>query len=223
MKEIRLALTAEGRAMSEALRDVSEQEFARLTNCPPWTLAELVVHTADSVRSGDFPRAPEAATPREAADYYRRPERSTTEYRQLNVERTQRHARILVGHTTAPEYFDSMVHSIVTWADEVELERVVEINRVGAMRLGDWLLTRVISLAAHGIDAAMTLGRSPWTTEPALRVTRPVLVALLGGEPPVSLDWDDQQFFEVGTGRRSLTEHERSELGSQAGRFPLLS
>jgi hypothetical protein len=91
------------------------------------------------------------------------------------------------------------------------------------MKLSDWVLTRVWSVAAHGLDVAITLGRDPWTTPEALRAMRPIFVALLGGEPPDALGWDDQAFFAVASGRRALTDHERVLLGSHAGRFPLLS
>lgn len=218
-----VALAAEGRAMSAALRDVSDHELDGVSNCPPWTLAELVVHTADSVRFTDFRAAPEEAARRDAADYYRPPERSTTDYRQRNVERAQEHAQTLLAHTAAPDYFESMLQSIISWAGGVDLERVVQVDRVGAMRLGDWLTTRVISLAAHGLDVALTLARPSWTTAQALHVVTPVFASLLGAEPPPGLGWDDQRFFEISTGRRPLADREREELGSLADRFPLLS
>ena len=128
------------------------------------------MHTADSVRFAEFRAAPQKTVRRDAADYYRRPERSTTEYRHRNVQRAQRHSQTLLAHTAAPDYFESMLQSIVSWAEEVDLERVVEIDGIGAMRLGDWLITRVISLAAHGLDVALTLAHPSWTTTQALHV-----------------------------------------------------
>jgi hypothetical protein len=80
-----------------------------------------------------------------------------------------------------------------------------------------------MSVAAHSLDVALTLGLQPWTTQPALQVTRPVLTSLLGAEPPAPLDWDDQTLLAAGTGRRKLTSHERAVLGSLQNRFPLLS
>ena len=209
--------------MSAAVRDASDRELDYESNCPPWTLAELVVHTADSLRFAEFRAAAQETVRRDAADYYRRPERSTTEYRQRNVERAQQHSQTLLAHTAASDYFDSMLQSLVSWADEVDLERLVEIDRVGAMRLGDWLITRVISLAAHGLDVALTLARPSWTTAQALNVMTPVFVTLLGAGPQPRLAWDDQRFFEISTGRRPLADRDREELGPLAGRFPLLS
>lgn len=55
----------------------------------------------------------------------------------------------------------------------------VQSRAVGAMRFDDWLRTRVIAVAAHGLDVAITLNRQPWTTAAALQVIRPVLVVCL--------------------------------------------
>jgi hypothetical protein len=73
------------------------------------------------------------------------------------------------------------------------------------MRLGDWTATRVISVAAHGVDIALTLRRVPWTTRSALTVMGGVFVSLLGVELPQRLAWDDQLLLEAATGRRALT------------------
>ena len=89
--------------------------------------------------------------------------------------------------------------------------------------MGDWAATRVIAVAAHGLDVAITLGWEPWTTEAALAVVRPVFVDLLGAEPTAALEWDNGTFLAVATGRRALTEAERVLLGSRRERFPLLS
>jgi hypothetical protein len=104
-----------------------------------------------------------------------------------------------------------------------DLGRVVEVPGVGAMRLGDWVATRVVAVAAHGLDVAISLGREGWTTVGALAVVRPVFVDLLGEEPSGELGWDDAAFLAVATGRRPLSEEEREVLGERAGRFPLLS
>jgi hypothetical protein len=91
------------------------------------------------------------------------------------------------------------------------------------MRLGDWTVTRVVSVAAHGVDVALTLRRVPWTTASALTVMSGMFVSLLGIELPQPLAWDDQMLLEAATGRRALTDQDRMILGSLQERFPLLS
>lgn len=78
-----------------------------------------------------------------------------------------------------------------------------------------------MSVAAHGLDVAITLSQPPWTTPPAGKALARVLADLLGQPPPVS--WTDQDLLEIGTGRRPLTEADRTALGPLAARFPLLS
>ncbi len=220
--EVVAAFAAERDAANAVLRTLPESAFALVTNCPPWTLAELVIHTAGTVRTADLPDS--AAEPcAEAADYYRRPERDTENYRRGNVERAQQHAASVLGHMTAVQYYDAMTQETLATLRASAGDRVVQIPRAGAMRMGDWARTRLIALTVHGIDAAITLDRPPWTTPAALSCITPVLVSLLGQRPPAALNWDDQKFLEFGTGRRSLSESARTVLGPLQDRFPLLS
>src|SRR5215204_4588527 len=214
MERDRASLTAlhdESRALSTVLRQTDPQDFGRPTNCPPWNLNELVVHIAMSIHLGDDDELP-AATSHSgvvaAADYYRRPERDTADYRHSNVDRTQKAASDVLARTSAPRWFDQVSQDTVLRLSRLDLARVVQIPSCGPMRLADWVLTRVISVAAHGLDVALTLGLQPWTTRPALDITRPVFVSLLGTEPPARLGWDDQTLLAAGTGRRALTRHE---------------
>jgi uncharacterized protein (TIGR03083 family) len=220
------ALRDESRALSAVLRQADPGDFDRPTNCPPWNLNELVVHIAMSIHLGDDDELP-AATPHAGvmatADYYRRPERDTADYRQSNVDRTQKTASDILARTSAARWFDQVSQDTVLRLSRLDLGRVVQIPGCGPMKLADWVITRVISVAAHGLDVALTLGLLPWTTRPALHVTRPVLISLLGAEPPARLGWNDQTLLAAGTGRRALTHHDRAVLGPLQDRFPLLS
>jgi hypothetical protein len=221
------ALACESRALSGVLHGLTPEDFARPTNCPPWNLQELVVHTADSIRVSDAPSfapAEPTAEPRTTADYYRRPERDTRAYRQGNVDHTRQLARTVLADTTALRWFDDVSRHSVATLERQDLDRAVLIPRVGAMRLADWVVTRVISVAAHGLDVAITLDRTPWTTPEALRAMRPVFVdALLDSRPPDAVGWDDATLLAAATGRRALTDRDRERLGPFAQRFPLLS
>ncbi|MFI9381057.1 maleylpyruvate isomerase N-terminal domain-containing protein [Kutzneria sp. NPDC052558] len=222
MTDVVGALKEECGALLGVLGEVTE--FGVLTNCPPWDLGELVVHMGDSVRlKGRLPHGEERANLVSAADYYRRAERGTVEYRQGNVDRTRELAGEVLARESAVGWFERVAREAVGLFEGDDLGRVVEVRGKGAMRLGDWVATRVIAVAAHGVDVAITLGREPWTTEAALGVVRPVFVELLGEEPSEELGWSDQEFLVVGTGRRELTESEREVLGERGEKFPLLS
>jgi uncharacterized protein (TIGR03083 family) len=219
------AFVAESRALSAVLRQLEPREFQRATNCPPWDLAELVVHVAMSITVDDT--EPLSAAPggalRAAADYYRRPERDTPQYRQGNVDRTQQVAATILATTSAGELFDQRYAASVSVLSRRDPGQIVHIPGVGPMILADWVTTRVMSVAAHGLDVALTVGRPPWTTPAALTELEPVLISLLGMQLPAQLGWDDQTLLTVGTGRRRLTEAERAIVGPAHRRFPLLS
>jgi uncharacterized protein (TIGR03083 family) len=218
------ALRGECGALVRVLGGLEGGAFLLPTNCPPWDLGELVVHVADSVSLRR--KLPDGGVDEalfSAADYYRRAERGTAEYRQRNVERAVRLAGSVPPGVSVVEWFERVAGETVALLEGDDLGRVVSIPGRGPMRLGDWVATRVVAVAAHGLDVAITLGRESWTTREALDLVRPVFVDLLGGEPAEELGWDDAAFLAVGTGRRALTDEERVVLGERAGRFPLLS
>jgi uncharacterized protein (TIGR03083 family) len=218
------ALRQETRALSTVLHELDPAQFTRPTNCPPWNLRELIVHmTASIAIRSPFPTADPQSTLASAADYYRRPERDTPAYRQRNVDRTQQLSRTVLADALPAPWFDQISRETVARLGDDDLDRAVLIPDRDPMRLADWVVTRVISIAAHGLDVAITLDRPPWTTGPAMTIIRPVLVDLLGVEPPTSLQWDDHALLETATGRRTLTDPERVLLGPRHERFPLLS
>ena len=217
-------LAEECAALSAVLHGLGRADWQRATNCPPWDLRELVVHIGASIAvRGPLPPAEPGADRRGTADYYRRPERNTTEYRQGNVDRTRELAGRVAADVPPAGWFDGVVRDTLAYLRADDPDRVVRIIGVGSMRLADWTATRVISVAVHGLDVALTLGRPAWTVPPALDLSRDVFVALLGGPPPPALGWDDGTFLAAATGRRALTDLERAVLGSDQERFPLVS
>jgi uncharacterized protein (TIGR03083 family) len=215
------AFDAECLALTGIVQTLTPPDFARSTNCPPWTLHELIVHIADSVRIPDQPRPPARhnVPPGTAADYYRRAERKTVEYRTANVQRTRRSAARVSPDDLAALFNDAWTGTSRTVGENDPDERIEAAGR--ALTIDDYLLTRLMSVAAHGIDVAITLSRRPWTTQPALIALRPILVDLLGELPPPG--WTDQDLLEIGTGRRPPTGTDRQALGSMAAKLPLLS
>src|SRR6266545_6751005 len=202
------ALAEECQALAAVVWGLEPEDFQRATNCPPWTLQELVVHIASSIRVGQRPpTAPLGAAPREAADYYRRPERDTAAYRQGNIDRTREQTRAVLAQMTAAQWLEQTIRATMATLGVEDPDRVVVIDRVGPMRMADWVVTRVVSVAAHGLDVALTLSRPPWTTPAALVVIEPVLVSLLRTRPPGQLGWDQLDLLQTGTGRRAPDQH----------------
>jgi hypothetical protein len=222
--DVLTALRQETGALSMVLHELNPAQFGQPTNCPPWNLRELIVHMAASITiRSPFPTADPRSILASAADYYRRPERDTPAYRQRNVDQTRQLSRTVLADAPPAPWFDQISRDAVARLGADDLDRAVRIPDRDPMRLADWVVTRVISIAAHSLDIAITLDRPPWTTGSALTIIRPVFVDLLGAEPPVSLQWDDLALLATATGRRALTDPERVLLGRRHERFPLLS
>lgn len=219
------AYVAECDALSDVLRGLSSGDLARQTNCPPWNLKELVVHIWGSacLIPDTLAERPRGALTISAADYYRREERSEPVYRSRNVERARDAARRHESGLAVVVAMDRAWRATHARLLKSGLSSWVVTDWGAAIRAPEYLATRVLALAAHGLDVAITVGVEPWTTPQALDVCRAILVSLLGAEPPPGLGWDAQALLACGTGRRALDARERDLLGDLSMRFPLLS
>jgi uncharacterized protein (TIGR03083 family) len=75
------------------------------------------------------------------------------------------------------------------------------------MRIDEFLPTRVLELAVHGLDLTNALGRPPYITPLACAITAELLDQALDGPRPEDLAQDDIAFMEVATGRRPHPDH----------------
>lgn len=184
----------------------------------------MVAHVRFSINVPDpMPSPAVGAALCEAADYYRRDERHTEEYRTRNVQIAQELARQYPSGRAAAADLAGAVEQLLHRLEREDLDALVGYGPSGALKFGDFLLTRLLAVAAHGIDMAITMKREPWTLRETAVLLAPILIALLGRALPPTLDWDEQWLLEAGTGRRSLSERERATLGPLADAFPLIS
>lgn len=225
MRTVVDALAAECDVFVAAARRIEPDEWAVVTNCPPWDVKELIAHVYGStvvVPSRLLPPI-EDAPMIEAADYYRRDERGTVAYRSGNVDRWRQFAAAFASGEEIVQACERDWSSMIEALRAEDPSRLIGMSWHASMPLDDFLVSRVIGVAAHGIDLSITLERPRKTTPEALAVARPAFVSLLGAEPPDALLWSDQDLLEFGTGRRPLGDHARAILGPLAARFPLLS
>lgn len=217
------AFETEALALESALGKLTEADYTRPTNCPPWSVKDLVVHIAQGLAwVPELAATTKPATLREPADMYRMPVRRTSAYHQDIADRAQAEAAGLPDGASAVGLLAERWRAALRACASADGDELVETHH-GVSTRTDMLTTRVVAHAAHGLDLAISLGVPPWTTQAALDVMRPVYVSLLGAEPPAELGWDDQTFFACATGRRRLTDAERAILGDRADAFPLLS
>jgi hypothetical protein len=80
-------------------------------------------------------------------------------------------------------------------------ERVVCTRHGDAMLLTDFMVTRVVELAVHGLDFADALDRPPWTHDSALEVVTRLLLPQASRASFDALGWDRMSLVRVATGR----------------------
>jgi uncharacterized protein (TIGR03083 family) len=216
-------LAAECAACAAVVTTLSEDDFGLPTRCPPWDVKALVGHIWRDV---DRILVYAAEPPPDMADsdaiaYYRSSDDAVVSAADVARRGFEAAAAFATGHELARD-FDDRWRRAVELAGTMPPERLVR-TFGPCLRLDEYLCTRLLEAAIHGLDLADAIGRDSWITPPASAVVRAMLVAMLEDEPPPALGWDDLEFLEAGTGRRRITPEERGVLGRLADRFPLLS
>jgi uncharacterized protein (TIGR03083 family) len=214
-------LDGESRRSIDVARQLPDEAFSTPTRCPPWDVRVLVGHMVrdlDRVLTYLADPAPEVANT-DAVTYWRSydPRAEGPRISASSVEVADRYA------TTAAlvDGFDSTVRRCLEDAGREDPARVLG-TRLTSIRLDEFIKTRILEVGVHGLDLAAALGRQPWLTPPAASVVLSILIALSDNDPAPALGWSDLTFIETATGRRPLTDAERSVLGDRADAFPLL-
>ncbi|MDR7276033.1 maleylpyruvate isomerase N-terminal domain-containing protein [Catenuloplanes atrovinosus] len=209
------AFAAEAAALTAAMSAVPAQSWNLPSPCPPWTVAGLFGHVIVTV--GRVPAmidgaAPSAATV-DAAGYYRPDARFSP---------ATNAARIAAGGDRAALPGPSLVTEFATTSGYVEElcrreppGRLVRTRHGDAMLLTDFLLTRVVEVAVHGLDLAAALDRRPWLTTEAADALRTLLL----GDAAVPLGWDHLTFIRKATGRAQITPGEREAAARHGVRW----
>ncbi|WP_234540142.1 maleylpyruvate isomerase N-terminal domain-containing protein [Streptomyces shenzhenensis] len=200
------AFRLEAGELSQAVAGLSEAEWDRPTRCEPWSVRELLGHVRvviawlPQMLDGPAPDKAEVS----AAEYYRPDDRFSPQTNAARLGLAQDHA---AGHASGAALAEGFA---ATWQqvdrmcrDEAE-DRVVRTRHGDAMLLSEFLLTRVVEIAVHGLDLSDALGREPWLTTEAGAA---VLELLLGPDQldgTRELGWDRPTFLRKVTGRAAL-------------------
>ncbi|PPA58242.1 maleylpyruvate isomerase N-terminal domain-containing protein [Micromonospora chalcea] len=211
METVRAAFRAECDRLERVLRDLDGAALDRPTPCPPWRVRDLIAHV--STGAGRLAgMLAEPAPPRaevDAAAYFGAAKFSPPVDRD-RVEGAQRAARERPGAAeVAAEFGRAWRATDEAVAAELPA-RVVRTRHGDAMALPEFLRTRVVEVAVHGLDLADALDRTPWLTPAAADV---VIGVLTGGVPvPPGLGWDALTVLRKAAGRLPVTGDERAEL-----------
>ena len=223
---IQEAFGAESGRLSEIAAGLDDAAFARPTRCDPWTVAELMFHVAMTMRrlpSMLAAPAPSGAAMVSAAGYYRPDQRFSAPTNADRIESARRGAAGLAS--AAARARDVSKARQQAWAAlrDAPPGRVVQTRHGDLMLLAEFLRTRVLELAVHGLDLAAALDRAPWMTAPAADVTGDLLMpSAAAAGLRAETGWDQVTLIAALTGRQPVTPAQARLIRSAgAGRLAL--
>ncbi|WP_262285973.1 maleylpyruvate isomerase N-terminal domain-containing protein [Micromonospora sp. MA102] len=228
MDTVRAAFRDECARLEGVLRDLDAVDLDRPTPCPPWAVRDLLAH----VRTGAgrlvgmlAAPAPERAEV-DAAGYFGAA-KFAPEVDRDRIDGARREARELPGVPEVAEGFARAWRAADAAVAAAPSGRLVRTRHGDAMALTEFLRTRVVEVAVHGLDLADALDRRPWLTPTAAAVVADLLA---GGGPgpgepaagrpvPDELGWDALTLVRKATGRVPLTSAERAVLDRTGWRW----
>jgi hypothetical protein len=152
-----------------------------------------------------------------AAGYYRGDQRFSAGTNAERIRSAQRGAADLAGAAARARDFDEARQRAWVALRAAPPGRVVLTRHGDRMLLVEFLRTRILELAVHGLDLAAGLGCAPWMTAPAAEVTEDLLLPAAGAAwLRAGTGWDRVTLIAGLTGRRPLTPAE-TELVQSAG------
>lgn len=216
------ALREECAEVSLALAAIDEPGFDGPTRCPAWSVKELLAHMyrdIDKIAVYLAEPEPTEAT-HDSVSYWRY---DAAKIAPGIADRATEFAATFATAGDLTAAWNGRWPGVCDLAEATDPQRLVA-TWGPALSLEEYLRTRVLEIVVHHLDLEDAFGRTCWGTDEAVGIVDEILVDLLGKEPPHELEWDAIEFIERATGRKELTEHERSELGVRAAkRFPLIS
>ncbi|MEV6297574.1 maleylpyruvate isomerase family mycothiol-dependent enzyme [Streptomyces sp. NPDC051896] len=208
------AFRRESGALTDAISGLSEAEWSLPTRCTPWTVRDLLGHVCvviDWLPGMLDAIAPGAATI-SAVDYYRPDDRFSPQTNSARIALAQDRAAEPADGAAVAEDFTATWQRVDRLCRVQPASRTVWTRHGDAMLLSEFLLTRVVEVAVHGLDLADALGREPWLTSSAGDA---VLELLLGAEQTAVADklgWSQPHFLRKVTGREPLDETEAAQI-----------
>jgi uncharacterized protein (TIGR03083 family) len=216
------ALREECEHLSQVVLDLTQDQFQRPTRCTAWDVNGLLAHLFRETQRihTALAQPPAPRVDADAISYWCRYDPVTNARR--TVERVRQVVTAYSSGAKLAMAFDHAWRTALDAAARTDPARPTQ-SWEPMLVFEEFLKTRLVELTVHGLDLAQALGRPPWASQEGLRVTRDVLVGLLGAPLPDGLAWDEITLAEKGTGRQLLSGFERDRLGPLAERFPLFT
>ncbi|MFG3023082.1 maleylpyruvate isomerase N-terminal domain-containing protein [Streptomyces sp. NPDC048254] len=208
------AFRLEAGELSQAVAGLSEAEWDLPTRCEPWPVRALLGHVRVVIAwvPGMLEAPPPDKAEVSAVEYYRPDDRFAPQTNSARIALAQDHAAGQAGGAALADDFHATWQRVDRLCRAEPEGRVVWTRHGDAMLLSEFLVTRVVEVAVHGLDLAEALGREPWLT----RQAADVVLELLLGPNHISalreLGWDQKKFVRKATGREPLDATETARV-----------
>ncbi|WP_461023586.1 maleylpyruvate isomerase N-terminal domain-containing protein [Thalassiella azotivora] len=214
--DVLVPLELESAALAGAMAALTPQQRHRPTGCAPWDVSQLFghVHVVLAWLPGMLDADVDRPATVSAAGYYRADGRFSPATDEQRIRLATDHAARFDDARSQAAAFTSLVEQVVHRAAAEPADRVVVTRHGDAMLLDDFLVTRVLEVAVHGLDLAAALDHDPWLTPTAGALLRRFL--LPSATDPVP-HLDDAALLAGLTGRRALASADRDAIDRAGG------
>jgi uncharacterized protein (TIGR03083 family) len=206
------ALDDEAAAFAAALGELPASAWDRPTRCHPWTVRDMVGHVITVLaRTPTMIAAPAPDRPdTTAVGYYRADERFSSATNADRVSTARKRATAEPAHLIRE--FTDIGQAVTTLSRQEPVDRVVRTRHGDAMLLPEFLTTRVVELAIHGLDIADAIPRLPWLTSAAADHLQQLLFGPAWRSAVAELGWDPVVLLRRASGRAPITDEESAQL-----------
>jgi len=197
---------------------LDEDASWRPTACAGWTVRDLVHHLLADAQRALVALATPSSGPvdRNSTTYWLdSPGAPDADSRGIRAVRSMA-SQWRLEYLTAT--FAETTTAVVTLAGRAVPEELVA-SQGHVLSVGDLLATLVVEATIHHLDMTVDLDSAGPHPEP-VAITRDTVDGLLGRSTPEA--WNNEQWVRAATGRAELLEEQRSYLGSDLKRLPLL-
>jgi len=218
------AFDAEAAILAARVEGLSAADLRSATRCGSWDALTTVAHV---IKGLERAAAMVSSAAHGIADtnpliYYQSAQRSDPSRDKVRQDAAiASAARFATGEQLA-DAIHAATGAVTVFARKNGLDSTVETHWGPAMRLDDYLRTRVVEMVVHGIDLADALQLQVWATPIAVAEVAKLVRELVGEELPPGLAWSDLELVRLGTGRGELTRSDRSNLGTLSASFPAI-
>ncbi|MER5522337.1 maleylpyruvate isomerase N-terminal domain-containing protein [Streptomyces sp. NPDC002763] len=208
------AFHLEAGQLARAMAGVSGAEWRLPTRCAPWTVGDLLAHVRvviawlPGMLTAPAPTRAEVS----AAEYYRPDGRFAPDTNAARIALAQDHAAEQLTGAALADDFNATWQQVDRLCRAEPDGRVVRTRHGDPMLLSEFLLTRLVEVAVHGLDLADALGREPWLTSPAADLLQGLLLGPDGTAALERLRWGQLRFLRKATGREPITREEASNV-----------